>query len=57
MRGAVPLNPPRLVRRLRQVSIDPRSRSAADWLIVLTLIAFAAFLALFIRAVVFHMAS
>jgi hypothetical protein len=54
--GAVPLNPLGWFGygELQQVSVDRKDAPAAYWLIVLTMIAFAAFLALLIWAVVFR---
>lgn len=54
--GAVPLNPLGWFGygELQQVSVDRESAPAAYWLIVLTMIASAAILALLIWAVVFR---
>ena len=54
--GAVPLNPLGWFGygELQQVIVDRRTFPAAYWLIVLTLVAFAAILGLFIYAVVFR---
>jgi hypothetical protein len=54
--GAVPLNPLGWFGygELQQVFVDRRTFPAAYWLIVLTLMAFAAILGLFIYAVVFR---
>jgi hypothetical protein len=54
--GAVPLNPLGWFGygELQQVFVDRRTFPAAYWLIVLTLVAFAAILGLFIYAVVFR---
>lgn len=57
--GAVPLNPLGWFGygELQEVMVDRQSSPAAYWLIVLTMTAFAAFLALFIWAVVFRAVS
>lgn len=57
--GAVPLNPLSWIGygELGEVVIERRSYPGAYWLIVLTLAAFAAILALFIYAVVFRAVS
>ncbi|HXC26609.1 MAG TPA: hypothetical protein VNV38_01545 [Stellaceae bacterium] len=57
--GAVPLNPLGWFGygELQQVFVDRRTFPAAYWLIVLTLMAFAAILGLFIYAVVFRSVS
>jgi hypothetical protein len=57
--GAVPLNPLGWFGygELQQVLVDRRTYPVAYWLIVLTLTAFAAILAVFIYAVVFRSVS